>query len=80
MFIFYTCSSFKHFDADENFYKMIYLSLKIVFILANKADLDEMPPYVAFHLSLHCLSKYLFTGIENGKGFKNYLQLKFSRK
>ena len=26
------------------------MSLKIVFISANSADLDEMPPYAAFHL------------------------------
>ena len=34
-------------------------------IIANSADPDEMPPYAAFHLDLHCLPKYLFTGIEN---------------
>ena len=28
----------------------IFLSLKIVFVLANSADPDEMPHYVAFHL------------------------------
>ena len=33
--------------------------LKIVFILANSADPDEMPPYSAFHLGLHFLPKYL---------------------
>ena len=32
----------------------------LYFILANNADPDEMPPYAAFHLSLHFLSKYLF--------------------
>ena len=26
--------------------------------LANSADPDEMPHYVAFHLGLHCLPKY----------------------
>ena len=31
------------------------MSIKIVFILANSADPDEMP-------HLHCLLKYLFTG------------------
>ena len=31
--------------------------LKIVFILANSADPDEMLPYAAFHLDLHCLPK-----------------------
>ena len=30
-----------------------FLSLKIVFILANSADPDEMLPYAAFHLDLH---------------------------
>ena len=35
----------------------IFLSLKIVFILANSADPDEMLPYAAFHLGLHCLLK-----------------------
>ena len=33
--------------------------MKIVFSLANSADPDEMPPYVAFHLGLHCLPKHL---------------------
>ena len=44
------------------------MSLKIVFILTNSADPDELLPYVSFHLGdLHCLSKYLFTGIQNKK-------------
>ena len=31
-----------------------------VFMLANSKDPDEMPPYAAFHLGLHCLLiKYL---------------------
>ena len=33
----------------------IFLSLQIYFVLANSADPDEMPSYVAFHLGLHCL-------------------------
>ena len=39
-------------------------------ILANSADPDEMLPYVAFHLGLHCLTifKYLFASIQNEKG------------
>ena len=38
----------------------VFLSiLKDLFILANSTDPDEMPPYVEFHLGLHCLSKYL---------------------
>ena len=31
------------------------MSLIIAFILGNSADLDEMPPNVAFHLGLHFL-------------------------
>ena len=43
-----------------------YISgLKTVFILANSAEPDEMPPCAAFHLGLHCLPKYLFMGIQN---------------
>ena len=34
------------------------MSLKIVFISANSADPDELLPYAAFHLGLHCLLKY----------------------
>ena len=45
----------------------VFLSLRIVFIQANSADPVEMLPYAAFHLGLHCLHKYLFTGIQNEK-------------
>ena len=38
---------------------MYFLSGKIVLILAKSADLDEMLPYAAFHLGLHCLPKYM---------------------
>ena len=43
-----------------NFKKMLYFSLKIVFVskFASSADPDEMPHYVALHLGLHCLPKY----------------------
>ena len=34
-----------------------FLSQKIVFVLANSADPDEMLHYGAFHLGLHCLPK-----------------------
>ena len=33
-------------------------SLKIDFVFTYGAGADEMPPYAAFHLGLHCLSKY----------------------
>ena len=41
------------------------MSLNFVYILANSADADEMLPYTEFHFGLHCLPKYLFTGIKN---------------
>ena len=40
----------------------IFLSLKIVLILANSADPDEMQHDAAFHLGLYCLQKYPFRG------------------
>ena len=42
--------------------KIVFLSLKIYFVLANSVDPDEMLQYAAFHLGLHCLSKYAFRG------------------
>ena len=33
--------------------------MKIVFILANSADPDEIPPYASFHQSLYCLPNLL---------------------
>ena len=52
----------------------VFLSLKIVFNLANNADLDEM---LVFHLGLHCLPKYLLTSIQNKKvkRNRNYIQI-----
>ena len=34
----------------------------------NSAKLDEMQPYVTFHLGLRCLQKYLFASIQDEKG------------
>ena len=45
----------------------VYMSLKIVFFVANSADPDEMLPYATFHLGINCLPKYLFTCIRNEK-------------
>ena len=45
--------------------KIIFLSLTIDLVSANSADPDEMPHYVAFHLGLHCLSKYPFSGFHS---------------
>ena len=37
------------------------------FVLANSADTDEILHVAAFHLDLHCLLKYLFTGFQYTK-------------
>ena len=42
-----------------NFHIIEFLSLKIVLVLANSVDPDEMWHDGAFHLGLHCLLKYL---------------------
>ena len=45
-----------------NFVKnIVFLPLKIVIILANSVDPDEMLHYAAFHLGIHCLLKYAFS-------------------
>ena len=38
--------------------KRYYISMKIGGVLANIADPGEMMYYAAFHLGLHCLTKY----------------------
>ena len=40
----------------------VFLSVKVVLILANSADPDEMQHNAAFHLGLHCLPEYLVSG------------------
>ena len=40
---------------DYNFQINSSFSLKIVFILANSVDHDEMLHYAAFYLGVHCL-------------------------
>ena len=47
------------------------MSLKLVFILANSADPDEMLHCAAFHLGLHCFPKYPFRGFQYTKGVPN---------
>ena len=37
-------------------FSKLFLSLRVVLILANSADPDEMQHYAAFHLGLHCQS------------------------
>ena len=63
----------KRLIVSPKFYKMgVFLSLKMVYISANCADTDEILPYVAFHLGLHCLPEYLLTGIQNEKVIMMY--------
>ena len=38
------------------------------FIIADSADSDEMPHFVASHPSLHCLSVYQITVVQYTKG------------
>ena len=36
---------------------IVFLSLKSDFVLTNSADPDEIRPYAAFHLVLHCFTQ-----------------------
>ena len=45
----------------------ILATLKLKIVSANRADRDEMPYSVAFHLGLHCMQKYLFRGYMSTK-------------
>ena len=38
-------------------------SLKIIFVLTNSVDPDELSHYSAFNLGLHCLQKFVFKGV-----------------
>ena len=40
--------------------KTVLLSLKLVFVLANSVDTNEMLHNAAFHLDIHCFLKYTF--------------------
>ena len=40
--------------------KIVFLSLKIVFVLTNSVYSDEMPHCAAFHLGIHFLLKSAF--------------------
>ena len=46
----------------------VFLSLKVVLILANSTDTDQMQHDAAFHLGLHCFPKYPFRGFQVYKG------------
>ena len=62
---------FKGLPVKASIYKMMYYCPRRLFLslkIENSADPDEMLPYVAFHLGLHCLPKYPFISIQNGMG------------
>ena len=42
--------------------KVVFVSLKINFVLANSEGSYKMSHNAAFYLGLHCLQKYLFRG------------------
>ena len=45
-----------------NYY--VFPSVGIFLTFTNSVDPDKMPHFAAFHLGLHCLSKYLFSGFQ----------------
>ena len=49
-----TCDPLNYTMDHSKFIASIF-SLKIIFVLANSVDLDEMPHYAAFNLDLLCL-------------------------
>ena len=59
---------FKGSQVEYFLYYDVYRSLKIVLILANSAEPDEMQHDAAFHLGLHYLPNYPFTGLHDTKG------------
>ena len=55
---------------------IVFFCLKIFFNSTNRIVADEMPHYAAFHLGLHCLQKYSFSGFPNTKGKIKFLSIK----
>ena len=49
----------------------VFLTVRIVFILANSLGPDEMQQYAAFHLGLHCLPKYTFRELSSIQRVRN---------
>ena len=57
----YIYSGITHYDL-KNKNNIVFLSLKIGFVLANSSDPDEMLHNAVFYLGVHCLPKYLICG------------------
>ena len=47
----------------------VFQALKVVLMLANSANPDEMQHHAAFHLGLHCLPVLPFRGFQFTKGY-----------
>ena len=54
-----TCLYIKRLLVKDSMKKNVFLSLKIVFIVANSANPGEISLFVPFHQGLYCLLKYL---------------------
>ena len=48
-------------------FNIVFLSLKVNFVLTNSVVPGKMPHYAAFHLGLHCLQNYAFVSQEYAK-------------
>ena len=55
-----------------------FLSLRVLFVLANRVDPAEMPQYVGFHQGLHCLPKYSFRSHQYTRVKGNALNLHYT--
>ena len=56
------CTLRGHREIFLKYYAHRILSLKVVLILANSAEHDEMQHGAAFYLGIHFLTKYPFKG------------------
>ena len=57
----------RDFNAGQHFCKISISVPEDCFYLSKHADPDEMQPYAAFHLGLHCLPKYKCTCLSVSK-------------
>ena len=74
---FYTYKSIVYIEGSQVILSkkiIIFLSLKIDYVLANSADPDEMPHYSAFHQGLDCCQSTCLCGF---LVFKELRQPKF---
>ena len=46
---------------------IVFISLKIDFVIANSEEADEMPHNVAFHQGLHCFPECPFRGFQSNQ-------------